>query len=330
LLALSLLVTAALLEGLLRALGRELLPSPELYVEDLDTGKRMRPGWQGDEFGAPVKINSKGLRNPEVDYARPPGTYRILALGDSWTFGFRLEEPDSYPRQLERALEERARGRGDPRRFQVINAGVIGYSTDQEAAWLRAEGHRYQPDLVLLAYYPVNDTHSKLGKYRFYSRLRDIHPWLLELYTFPDHLYLREFIKGARRMLKRHVGQARVAVAERLGVEDEGSPSWRTTGPDRTATGTPTGRPPRPRWRRSASSAASMATRRWWPCCPTRSTWRATPTATTRASPPWCATPSPPPERPSSTSSRSSARGATATPRSACRASATPTPSATA
>jgi lysophospholipase L1-like esterase len=222
LLALSLLLTAALLEGVLRTLGRDLLPSPDLYREDPDTGKRLRPGWEGDEFGAPVRINSKGLRNPEVEYAKPPGVYRILALGDSWTFGFRLAEPDCYPRQLERALAERARLRGDPRRFEVINAGVIGYSTDQEAAYLRVEGYRYEPDLVVVAYYPVNDTHNKLYKYERYARLREIHPLLLELYTFPRHLYLREFISGARRMLKLRLGQARVRVASRLGVEDHG------------------------------------------------------------------------------------------------------------
>src|SRR5262249_2088779 len=160
-----LLLTAALLEGVLRLLGRDLLPDPDLYVEDADMGKRMRPGWEGNEFGAPVKINSKGLRNPEVDYAKPPGTYRGLALGGSGTFGFRMKEPDSYPRQLERALQEWGRERGDPRRFEVINTGVIGYSTDQEAAYLRVEGERYQPDLVVVAYYPVNDTHNKLYRY---------------------------------------------------------------------------------------------------------------------------------------------------------------------
>ena len=101
----------------------------------------------------------------------------------------------------------------------VINAGVIGYSTDQEAAYLRVEGERYQPDLVLVAYYPVNDTHNKLHRYTRYARLRSIHPLLLELYTFPRHLYLREFIRGARRMLKLRLGQARMAVASELGIE---------------------------------------------------------------------------------------------------------------
>ncbi len=220
---LSLLITLALCEGVLRIFGRELLPEPDLYVEDPDTGKRMRPGWSGDEFGAPVVINSRGLRSPELPYARSAGardTLRILALGDSWTFGFRMREPDAYPRQLERILNARALERDEPPRFEVINAGVIGYSTDQEAAYLRVEGHRYAPDLVVLAYYPVNDTHRKLHRYQRHRRLREIHPLLLDAYLLPRELYVRQFIKGARRALKRRVGDARVALAETIGVDD--------------------------------------------------------------------------------------------------------------
>ena len=60
---LSLVVTLAVCEGLLRVFGAGVLPRPDLYVDDADVGKRMRPGWTGDEFEAPVTINSKGLRN---------------------------------------------------------------------------------------------------------------------------------------------------------------------------------------------------------------------------------------------------------------------------
>lgn len=66
----------------------------------------------GDEFGAPVVVNSKILRSRETPYEKAGGVLRILALGDSWTFGFRTEEPDAYPRQLERMLNERARNSG--------------------------------------------------------------------------------------------------------------------------------------------------------------------------------------------------------------------------
>lgn len=199
---LSLVLTLAVCEGLLRVFGAGVLPRPDLYVDDPVVGKRMRPGWSGDEFQAPVTINSKGLRNPEIPYEKPAGTYRILALGDSWTFGFRMNEPDAYPRQMERLLAQSAAARGDKRRVEVINAGVVGYSTDQEAAYLRSEGWKYSPDLVVVNFYPVNDTHNKLYQYQKRASLRALHPLLLELYEFPQHLYLRSFLKGARRTLK--------------------------------------------------------------------------------------------------------------------------------
>ena len=209
LVAVSLLLALALCEGLLRIFGQEMLPKPGLYELDPETGKRMRPGWTGNEFGAPVEINSLGLRNPEISYARTPGRYRILAIGDSWTFGFRLEEPDSYPRPLETVLNQRARASGEPANIEVINSGVIGYSTAQEAAYLRARGARFEPDLIVVAFYPVNDTHHKLRKYQRYNRLRAIHPLLLEIYRFPRQLYLRQFIKGARQALKQRTSDLR-------------------------------------------------------------------------------------------------------------------------
>jgi len=217
---LSLVVALAICEGLLRVFGAEVLPKPDLYENDANVGKRMRPGWKGDEFGAPVEINSKGLRNPEIPYEKPPGTYRVLALGDSWTFGFRMNEPDAYPRQLERILREQAAARGDHRTIEVINAGVIGYSTDQEAAYLRVEGWKYQPDLVLVNYYPVNDTHNKLASYQRRAQLREIHPWLLALYEAPKKLYLRQFWKGVRRTLKQRFRVAAAGGDEKAAARD--------------------------------------------------------------------------------------------------------------
>ncbi len=220
---LSIVLALAVCEGLLRVFGARVLPEPDLYAADPDLGKRMRPGWEGDEFEAPVKINSKGLRSPETPYEKPAGVYRILALGDSWTFGYRMHEPDAYPRQLERLLNERGASRGDARRFELINAGVVGYSTDQEAAYLRIEGWKYQPDLVLLNYYPVNDTDNKLEMYRRRARIDAFHPWLLALTEAPKQLYLRQFWKGVRRTLEQRY---RAALVLGSGDPDAGSEDW--------------------------------------------------------------------------------------------------------
>ncbi|MFQ5697534.1 MAG: SGNH/GDSL hydrolase family protein [Myxococcota bacterium] len=220
--AASVVLGLAICEAILRHGAADLLPEPSAYRFDPDVGKRLVPGWQGNSFGTHVEINSHGLRNPEIGYARTPGTYRILALGDSWTFGYRMEAPDAWPRQLERILNRDVRQRGDPTRFEVVNTGAVGYSTEQEAALLRVEGYKYHPDMVVVAYYPVNDTHAKMAKYRLYQRLREIHPLLLEAWTLPRKLYLRQFWKGIRRVAWQRLGELRSALAGRLGYRDPG------------------------------------------------------------------------------------------------------------
>src|SRR5262249_3795665 len=61
-------------------------------------------------FEAPVHSNALGLRNPEVSLDRTSGSYRIVALGDSHTFGFGVPEEQSYPRLLENRLRQSALG----------------------------------------------------------------------------------------------------------------------------------------------------------------------------------------------------------------------------
>jgi lysophospholipase L1-like esterase len=202
---LSLLVGAVVCEVLIRQTARQTLPSSDLYVIDREIGKRMRPNWLGQEFGVQVKTNSLGLRSPETTFAKPPDLYRILALGDSWTYGYRAAEADTYPRQLESLLNQRAVSRGAPARYEIINAGVVGYTTGQEAAYLQAEGYRFNPDLILVAYYPVNDTDTKREKYRRYSRLQRIHPWVLDLYLLARNLRSLQYLRGVKQSIRDHL-----------------------------------------------------------------------------------------------------------------------------
>lgn len=66
-----------------------------------------------------LPINSAGYKGPELDATR--SLVRILAIGDSCTFGSYFDEY-SYPRSLERTLRERSLA------VEVVNAGVEGYS----------------------------------------------------------------------------------------------------------------------------------------------------------------------------------------------------------
>ncbi|HBA61962.1 MAG TPA: hypothetical protein DCZ92_14340 [Elusimicrobia bacterium] len=79
--------------------------------------------------------------------ARPgaPG-YRILCLGDSFTYNFSLSTDQSYPGQLEHLLNRNREGLA----FTVINAGVPGQNTSQILRALEGDLAEARPALVLL------------------------------------------------------------------------------------------------------------------------------------------------------------------------------------
>ena len=115
-----------------------------------------RPGAAGwihtPEFTSYVEINSRGLREREIELTKPPGTQRILVLGDSFVEGAQVPQAHTLSRQLE---EELGAGSGGP--VQAINAGNAGFGTTQELLFLEHDGRAYGPDLVVLVYFVDND-----------------------------------------------------------------------------------------------------------------------------------------------------------------------------
>lgn len=90
-----------------------------------------------------IVINSLGLREREIGHDKPPGTFRILALGNSVTVGFEVPPEAVFTRVLEDELNRR----GIP--AQVLNAACRGWGSDQALLYLESEGVKYHPDLVL-------------------------------------------------------------------------------------------------------------------------------------------------------------------------------------
>jgi hypothetical protein len=125
-------------------------PSSAFGLENRPNGA----GWKKtSEFATHVRVNSKGLRGPEAEYAKPPDTFRILILGDSFTFALQVDEEQTFVRQLGEDLQVA----NTDLHIETINAGADGWNTLNELAWLTAEGYRYNPDLVLLMYFVGND-----------------------------------------------------------------------------------------------------------------------------------------------------------------------------
>lgn len=106
-----------------------------------------------------LTINSLGYRGPEFTREKPPGTFRILFVGDSYIFGYGLDDNDVAARKLEEKLRARLASakNGGSRKIEVINAGFHGSSPAQYELYLRKEGYDLAPDLILLAVLSDND-----------------------------------------------------------------------------------------------------------------------------------------------------------------------------
>jgi hypothetical protein len=140
LLAASLFLTAGVLELGIRALGLG-EPPPSGYAP---VGKR----------GLGPRT-ARGYRDLDRPLAKPKGVRRLLALGDSFTWGVGVEFEDAYPQRLERGLTHR---RGET--WEAVNLSLPGMNTVAESAQLSAEGFAYDPDIVLLGYV-LNDSEDE-------------------------------------------------------------------------------------------------------------------------------------------------------------------------
>lgn len=107
----------------------------------------LRPGTRGLFHGRAVRINALGMRGVERAREKPPGTFRVLALGDSHVFGWKVEEEEAFPAVVEELLARRS-----DMRVEVLNAGVPGYNAMQEVRTFELLVDDLDPDLVLINY----------------------------------------------------------------------------------------------------------------------------------------------------------------------------------
>lgn len=176
------------------------------YLPDWDLGKRLVPGYRGENFGVPLSVNAHGMRDEEVTLQREPGSRRILALGDSWTFGAGVEVEHTWPAQLERLLAQ-------PDPVEVLNTGVSGYETYHEAVYYERDLTGFEHDLVLVGFYPVNDINDKQGRYDRNKALHELSPLLYDLYTYPKRTAIHQVYTTWRRARKQRKRTQRLAYA---------------------------------------------------------------------------------------------------------------------
>ena len=97
-----------------------------------------------------LKIDDQAALSKPVPGA---DTYRVIALGDSFTMGTMIPLEELFVKRVERALNARAEGR---RRYEIMNLAFVGWDTSRELRALKEVGLAYSPDAVVVVFY-VND-----------------------------------------------------------------------------------------------------------------------------------------------------------------------------
>jgi hypothetical protein len=146
--------------GLLGMEGLARLLLTDFYACDPAVGWTFEPGQTGIkfdrrlEYAVHARINSAGFHDVEHALEKPPGTLRVVLLGDSMLAGMQVPLEQTFARRLETFLNEQSGGEA---RFEVVNCATDGFGTAQ--AWLMYEERcrHYQPDLVLLGFFAIND-----------------------------------------------------------------------------------------------------------------------------------------------------------------------------
>jgi len=190
-------VTLAIVEVSLRIGG----VAPRTYIPaDVASGYRFwQPGttmeyigmtpYVVQEYRTQVRFNSRGWRDRDYALHKRPGTYRIVVLGDSFVAALNVELEETFHKRLESMLNESPPSPAT--RYEVIALGRAGTTTEQQLGFFEELGASFDPDLVLLCFYPGNDVmeHSPELSQRFAR-------WSLDV-------YYRRVVQARARFLAR-------------------------------------------------------------------------------------------------------------------------------
>ncbi len=101
---------------------------------------RANPVWE-------ITLNRAGYRDRDFK-AKAPGVFRVVCMGDSWTFGANVGPEECYPARLRALLAAEA----PAGRFEVLNLGVLGYTSFQGRVLMTHTVLGLDPDLVVIGY----------------------------------------------------------------------------------------------------------------------------------------------------------------------------------
>jgi lysophospholipase L1-like esterase len=117
--------------------------SPMLFMKDPILHWRLRPNVEVNFLNVLIRTDENGFRGKGLD----PNAQTILCLGDSTTFGWRVDEESTFVFKLEKILNH---CKMSSFRWQVINAGVPGYTSFQVKLNAEALLQRWKPKYLIM------------------------------------------------------------------------------------------------------------------------------------------------------------------------------------
>ncbi len=115
---------------------------------DPDVGRVMQPNVPERDFrGELVSSNELGMRERPYAIEKPAGTTRVVLLGDSFVYGYKVEPEDRLGVFLERFLEKKSGRPADS--IECLHIAVSSWNLLAECAYLRRQLSALRPDLVV-------------------------------------------------------------------------------------------------------------------------------------------------------------------------------------
>lgn len=159
----SVIVTVSIAEVVLRVVGYERMtvtPLTGFHEYNGELGWKLIPDYKSRfvhrDFSVEMTTNSDGFRDDEYDVENKGGKVRVVSLGDSFTWGWGVEDDEVYMQVAESLLDG----------FEIINMGQNGYGTGQQLLLFNRYGKKYSPDLVTVGFVlnDIDDNISGRGK----------------------------------------------------------------------------------------------------------------------------------------------------------------------
>src|SRR5262245_14787688 len=105
------------------------------------------------------KLNSLGFKDKEFS-AKKEDVYRILGIGDSFSFGV-VPYENNYLTLIESQLQK------EHPKLEVFNMGIPSTGPKEYLSLLVAEGLAFKPEMVLLSFFVGNDFAESKGRKRY-------------------------------------------------------------------------------------------------------------------------------------------------------------------